>query len=106
MIDASADHADRISTPSTVVAWRARNETLIPVAASGDGIPAMDVPAATRVVSGDQLMPSSRCSTSTTFPAVSPDTETVGGDVADDAVTVGVAGGVHDTVKAADERAR
>ena len=66
----------------------------------------MDVPAATRVVSGVQLMPSSRCSTSTTFPAVSPLTETVGGVVADDAVTVGVAGGVHDTVNAADERVR
>jgi hypothetical protein len=37
---------------------------------------------------------------------VSPLTETVGGVVADDAVTVGVAGGVHDTVNAADERVR
>ena len=71
-------------------------------------MPAMDVPAATRVVSGVQLMPITprHCSTSTTFPAVSPLTETVGGVVADDAVTVGVAGGVHDTVNAADERVR
>ena len=106
MIDASADHADCISTPSTVVAWRARNETLFPVAASGDGIHARVVPAATRVVSGDQLMPSSRCSTSTTFPAVSPLTVTVGGDDAADAVMVGVAGGVHETVNAVDERVR
>ena len=60
----------------------------------------MVVAVAVRDVSGVHVTPSRACSICTTLPTVTPETTACTGDPAV-TVSVGVAGGVHDTVKVA-----
>ena len=96
----SVDHADVIGTPSTMEPCRARIFTAVPLAASTDDT-VMVVAVAVRDASGVHVTPSNACSTCTTLPTVTPETTTCTGDPAV-TVSVGVAGGVHDTVNVAD----